>query len=652
MCLMLCGLLFVAMAADGQAKNTLTWTGAASSDWNTAGNWNPQIVPGAADDVQIGMATFTNQPVISGTAQCGSITLGSRQPIVLTVAAAAALTVNGILMQQHSEDNLVPATTITGGGTLSCSAMVVGDGTASKVVLVKTTSMISTLATLNVTGDMVVNSVTADLLSGGLGHNNALFSLQGGVMTLGGQIRLLNLLPAYLSGTLTNSTPNARFSVDIASGLSPRLRLLKDTSLNISDTNWDAADYYNNAGGTGNAIVEFAGGNQVVNTGSTPGFDIIPQPYQNLIISGSGTKNTESSSGDALPVGGYLHVRQGTLDLQTNHASLMVNGDFSNAATTNLSKATFLGANFSNSGQISTGADTVRFLGNNQALLDTTANGTALNNVVLQFATKTISSGGFLVPAGGYWKVVDESTAMAVSPGAQLAFRSDGTGQSTMVFASVAGQQSTMMTARSNTLAPPLKMSAKAAKLAPVAPGAASLKSAVKASAPLAASRMLSAKAAAPKTTAAVKAPAATIAVNPTLTLKLSGNGEESTVIVWKEKANAKYMPSEDRYYLAAGKQGVSLASYSADGRKLAVNTVPLSKQTKIKLWVSAFKSGTYALSIAAADNLPAGCHTWLTDKVSGSRVDLTAAGNYSFAVNKKDQRSYGDRFEIGITLK
>ncbi len=53
----------------------ITWTGAVSTDWSTAGNWSPAQVPTSADDVVIPVAT----PIATVTSSC----------------AAKSLTVNG-----------------------------------------------------------------------------------------------------------------------------------------------------------------------------------------------------------------------------------------------------------------------------------------------------------------------------------------------------------------------------------------------------------------------------------------------------------------------------------------------------------------------------------------------------------------------------
>jgi hypothetical protein len=413
---------------------TITWTGASSSDWNTAGNWSPGVVPGVADDVQIGIVTFSNQPVLNNVLLCNTITFGSRKAIVFIINAGAGISVSGSITLQHSEDNLVPYTTITGSGSLTCASLVVGNADPSKIVQVKTTELVSTLALFTVSGNVYVNSTTCWLLSGGIAHNNSLFSLQGGQLTVNGQIKLTNLVPAFLSGNVLSLTPASKFSIDVSSGQNPRLKVLGNVAININNPQWDAIDYYNPlpSAGAGSSAVAYGGASQIIATSSTSGLDTIPQPYDNLIISGTGVKNTESTSGDYLVVGGFLNVTQSTLDLQTNGATLWVLGNFSNAGTTNLSRASFLGGIFTNSNALNTRNDTVSFLGGNQVLNDSTANGTILKNVLIGPGTKTIATGSFIIPSGGNWKMAGDSSVIAIAPNAALIFQADSTGQSMM----------------------------------------------------------------------------------------------------------------------------------------------------------------------------------------------------------------------------
>lgn len=82
--------------------NVVRWNGSVSSNWATAANWTatqgtPALPPGSNDIVEIGTASFTNQPVISTGVTVKSILLGSTQAINLSIAAGGTLTVQGNL---------------------------------------------------------------------------------------------------------------------------------------------------------------------------------------------------------------------------------------------------------------------------------------------------------------------------------------------------------------------------------------------------------------------------------------------------------------------------------------------------------------------------------------------------------------------------
>src|SRR5260370_14615140 len=89
---------------------TKTWTGALSTDWNTAGNWSPPGVPASTDDVLIG--TTANSPTlsVSGTT-VNSMTISGTDTLTLDPVISPGLTVtNGITLSSGGG--------ISGGGTL------------------------------------------------------------------------------------------------------------------------------------------------------------------------------------------------------------------------------------------------------------------------------------------------------------------------------------------------------------------------------------------------------------------------------------------------------------------------------------------------------------------------------------------------------
>jgi hypothetical protein len=75
-----------------------TWTGASSTAWNLAGNWNPSGIPIATDNVTIPSGT-TNSPTVSGSTGgvCNNLTVNSGATLTIsaTSGSSTVLTVGG-----------------------------------------------------------------------------------------------------------------------------------------------------------------------------------------------------------------------------------------------------------------------------------------------------------------------------------------------------------------------------------------------------------------------------------------------------------------------------------------------------------------------------------------------------------------------------
>jgi hypothetical protein len=431
-CLLLCILFLISGRARGQS--TIIWTGVTNSDWNTGSNWSTGAVPGTLDNVELGIKIVTNQPVVSGSFTVGSLTIGA-DPTTLTVGAGSSLAVTGNITQNHNTANTAPLNTLTGSGSISCGTLIVGNYTSSRIVQTATTELVSTVASLTINKDLVINSTTADLLSGGVGNNNALFSLQGGVVSLNGQIKMTNQIPAYLK-TSAVINPLAKFSIDITGSQNATL-ILKDTgSINIANVRFAAIDFYNPISGTGTSTVNYSGSNQVVYSSSQAGLDQSPYIYQNLVISGTGTKTYGTVSGDQLTTGGNLTISSGIFDLRTLSDNLTVNGNFTNYGTLLLTAS--LGAVFQgwffNAGTfsmpVSPGSAPIFFSGGNQQLTDSTATGTGFQFLKFTNAgTKRIHSGNFYVIPNGIVNIV-RNAVVHVDSTATFTLRADTTGSS------------------------------------------------------------------------------------------------------------------------------------------------------------------------------------------------------------------------------
>jgi hypothetical protein len=92
----------------------LTWTGAVSTDWGTAGNWTPAQVPTATDNVTI--PDVTNDPVVTGNQLANAVTLNTGA--VLTLADASVLSVSGNITN-NSASVVASGANVTGRITLA-----------------------------------------------------------------------------------------------------------------------------------------------------------------------------------------------------------------------------------------------------------------------------------------------------------------------------------------------------------------------------------------------------------------------------------------------------------------------------------------------------------------------------------------------------
>ncbi|NOU47155.1 MAG: T9SS type A sorting domain-containing protein [Bacteroidales bacterium] len=106
------------------------WLNTGTTDWNTASNWGLGNVPTSSDNIIIpsgGNQPIINQDVLS-PALCNNLTINSS--VVLTIAAAKALTVSGTLTNSAGTGGLV----IEDGGSFITNGAVSGSATIKKVI--------------------------------------------------------------------------------------------------------------------------------------------------------------------------------------------------------------------------------------------------------------------------------------------------------------------------------------------------------------------------------------------------------------------------------------------------------------------------------------------------------------------------------------
>ncbi|NTW32802.1 MAG: PKD domain-containing protein, partial [Bacteroidetes bacterium] len=103
------------------------WTGATSTDWNIAANWNPATVPTQADNVNIPWGV-SNAPHITSNpnapAQCNNIKINAGA--ILTINAGKALTIAGNYINNGT---LAIKSAALGDGSLLTNGTITGTGT-------------------------------------------------------------------------------------------------------------------------------------------------------------------------------------------------------------------------------------------------------------------------------------------------------------------------------------------------------------------------------------------------------------------------------------------------------------------------------------------------------------------------------------------
>lgn len=421
--------LVLALPFMSPAQAVVNWTGATSTAWSAAGNWSTGVVPDTSSAVQIGITPYTNQPVISANTSIASLTFGGPKAVSLTINTGDTLRISGSIIQGHTGDDQPPSTVLQGTGSIVCGSVIAGNNVLPKLVLVQTTQLISRIASLTVTGNIAVNSTTTDLLSGGFGYNNSLFTLERGTLTLGGKITLDNFYPAYLD-SLPGKKPLSKFMIQTDSAVNATLILSDSSALSMAHTGYDSVDFYR-PGSTGRSVVRYSGNNQLFFTNNQAGLDTLPYTYQDASIATAGRKTAGvGSTSNHVTIGGDLRILTGDLDLQSFGAATTVYGNFVNHDTINVGTPgiVFKGASFINSKAFNYNDGMVTFSGATQNLTDSTTTGsTNLRRVTFSdTGTKHIQHGVFAIIPSGRVNLANNVTVQVDSAGTFI-LRSDST---------------------------------------------------------------------------------------------------------------------------------------------------------------------------------------------------------------------------------
>jgi hypothetical protein len=144
--------------------------------------------------------------------------------------------------------------------------------------------------------------------------------------------------------------------------------------------------------------------------------------------------------------------------------------------------------------------------------------------------------------------------------------------------------------------------------------------------------------------------PPATVQQYLRLELARDTINKEESVIVFNNSAKNEYVSNEDSPYFT-GSGTVSLSTMSADNVTLAINRVPLPKQSQtIRLNVNATSDGIYKLSVTELKAIPDLYEVWLMDSYKKDSLDLRHNSTYNFNLTRSDTSSYGsNRFSLVI---
>jgi hypothetical protein len=134
------------------------------------------------------------------------------------------------------------------------------------------------------------------------------------------------------------------------------------------------------------------------------------------------------------------------------------------------------------------------------------------------------------------------------------------------------------------------------------------------------------------------------------LELAMDSINKEETVVRFSRSAKNDFVINEDSQYMP-GSGAVSLFSMSADNIALAINNMPLPKQSQtIKLNVNATVDGIYNLNRTELKAIPKIFDIWLMDAYKKDSLDIRNNSTYSFNIIKSDTNSYGSaRFSLVI---
>ncbi len=255
--------------------NAQTRTASQDGPWNVTTTWGGQSVPTSSDDVVINPGI--DLTLASGAnAECKSITFAtsgtSTTASTLAISSGYKVTVTNAITLNNAAGNNRSAT-ISGAGSIFAGSLVVG-GTNTSPSADATTTLNSTITNFTISGIVSVNSE-----DNGSNDNDAAFSIQSGVVSVGGVITLDS-----------DNSSGAVATISLQSGAqSGKLILTNAAPFTLTGSGTETTSF----NGTTSAV-SYAGSDQA----------ILSTTYRNLQLSGTGTKTMAGTINGTFTNGG------------------------------------------------------------------------------------------------------------------------------------------------------------------------------------------------------------------------------------------------------------------------------------------------------------------------------------------------------------
>ncbi|MBK9337258.1 MAG: hypothetical protein IPM98_12050 [Lewinellaceae bacterium] len=303
----------VTVAAACLVAGTVTWTGAADTDWDNPCNWDAFCVPGTANDVTI--PDVTNDPTIgAGTAAVAkSVTVQSGA--VLTIAATGSLTINGFRAVPDIPSittALYNLGTVTNNGTLD-----VGPGSSAGTVGIANRNTVNN----NINGLIRINN-TSDRAFLNLSFPGVATMVNAGTLELGGIAAVV--LGIQNQGAFTN-TASGQISIDnatyggilnfAASGFLNHGTITIGAIGNVgADAIRNTSTHFDNSGCT--ALIKILTNSTIINQGAL-----------NFDNSGVIIENASGNSNITTNTGVIQNLNGGTFTIDSGNAPITSTGD-------------------------------------------------------------------------------------------------------------------------------------------------------------------------------------------------------------------------------------------------------------------------------------------------------------------------------------